>query len=206
MQPEESRDLRAFLEFSDIEHREVLEEYYSLAKLPELSAGQATRLQQILRMGEIDDTFCFLINEIDEITFQELGFYNIDEQPYFDNETARIREHILSENDRQILMSFSTLGQRERVKNTDFSHRYPRVEMLYDSTQSLRSSLSRQLFLESLPRHSEDNTLQPSSTELTRTQHNPSRIGKFLQTAFVEESVSWLTLSVLISILLLIMI
>lgn len=198
MRPEESRDLRAFLEASNIEHREVVEEYYYLAKLPELSAAQATRLQQILRMGEVDDTLCFLMNEVDEITFQELGFYDIDEQPYFDNETARIREHILSENDRQILMSFSTMGQRERVRNAGFSHRYPRVEMLYDSTQSLRSSLNRQLFLESLPNVPEYNTLQVPSPALTRSQHNTSQLGRFLQTFFVEESVSWFTFAALV--------
>ncbi|MGD1942969.1 MAG: hypothetical protein ACFB0G_16850 [Leptolyngbyaceae cyanobacterium] len=198
MRPEESRDLRAFLDSSDIQHREFVEEYYSLAKLPELSAAQATRLQQILRMAEVDDTLCFLMNEIDEITFQELGFYDADEQPYFDNETARIREHILSENDRQILMSFSTTGQREQVRHLGSSYRYPRVEMLYDSTQSVRSALDRQLFLGNLPSLYRYNTLHVSSTELTRTQHNTSQIGRFLQNFFVEESVSWFTLAALV--------
>mgnify|MGYP001802007458 FL=1 len=198
MRPEESRDLRAFLESADIEYTEVVQEYYYLAKLPELSTAQATRLHQILRMGEVDDTLCFLMNEIDEITFQELGFYEAEVQPYFENETARIREHILSESERKILMSFSTPRQREHVRNSGASPRYPRVEMLYDSTQSLRSSLNRQLFLESVPNVAEYNTLQVPSTALTRNQQNTSQLGRFLQTFFVEESVSWFTLAALV--------
>ncbi|NEQ10130.1 MAG: hypothetical protein F6K37_30615 [Moorea sp. SIO4E2] len=54
--------------------KEVLTEYYHLVSKSELTEIESKRLDKILEMAESDDTVSFLINEIDELTFQELDF------------------------------------------------------------------------------------------------------------------------------------
>jgi|GEM_PF-6384820 len=63
-------------------HEEILAAYYHLATLPELSEVDAKRLEKILAAAQADAQLSYFINEIDELTFQQLGFLEEEEHSW----------------------------------------------------------------------------------------------------------------------------
>lgn len=146
MQPEEAQNFRASFNASSKECRKALVEYYELARLPELSEEQAIRLHNILGMAELDETVGFLINEIDELTFQELGFYEEEFQAHFENEVSNIQEFILDGAERRTLL-LSTIANQVSPSKADYSsYSYPRLEMLLDTGHAVRTDLQKLVF------------------------------------------------------------
>jgi len=136
------------LDGSSEEHRKVLAEYYHLAHLPELSQKQAERMQHILTMADADEAMGLLLNEIDELTFQELGFYDEANQAYFQNQASRVQEYVLSAVESKLLTPSVLVGQKRIANPRGISHDYPRVEMLDEPSHRVRQSLQRQLLLD----------------------------------------------------------
>lgn len=58
------------------DHQGIITEYHKLKTLGELSELEAKRLDEILKFAETNEIISLLLNEVDEMTFQELGFYN----------------------------------------------------------------------------------------------------------------------------------
>jgi hypothetical protein len=59
-------------------YEQTLQEYYHLVTRTNLSEIEAKRLERILEAAQSDDVLSLLINEIDELSFQQLGFFNED--------------------------------------------------------------------------------------------------------------------------------
>lgn len=149
MQPEEAQNFRASFNASSKECRKALTEYYELARLPELSEEQAIRLHNILGMAELDETVGFLINEIDELTFQELGFYEEEFQAHFENEVSNIQEFILDGAERRTLLLSAIANQvnpSSARQDIYSNYSYPRLEMLLDTGHAVRTDLQKLVF------------------------------------------------------------
>lgn len=134
-------ELQASLNGLPEEHRKALAEYYHLAMMPELSETQAARMQHILELAETSDIISFLLNEIDELTFQELGFYG-EEDPNIDNEIAKIKEFVLAESELRVLTPSLSQHSR-RARPPAASGLYPRVEMVIDAEHRILFWLDR---------------------------------------------------------------
>ncbi|WP_272064901.1 hypothetical protein [Oscillatoria sp. CS-180] len=139
----------------------------------------------------------FLINQIDEKTYRELGFYSDRSQLIYQNEASKAQEHILSENERQILMSFSTVGQHSYRELNPNSHP-PRMEMVFDATHSCRDSLNKKLLSGDFSGNTQYASFQTTRYEPVKSGSSLTQIGHFLQDFLVEESVSWLMMLALV--------
>ena len=78
------------------EYKQILTEYYKLSTCLELSELDEKRLDKILKQAESDAKLSFLLNEIDELTYQELGFYESSSLENCENQKAKVKEFILS--------------------------------------------------------------------------------------------------------------
>lgn len=201
MRPNTRRNFRASFNASNEECRKALAEYSYLASLPTLSEEQAIRVADILQLSESNDILSCLINEIDEMTFQEQGFYDDSElMTHFKNESAKVQENILSENERQILLCFSTTRGFEQVRYCPPKFDRPRMEMVFDATRThaLRQSLNQLLLLEqaaSIPLYDD---IYVSNGHLVRKKATPLSFSQWFYNVFVEESVSVLTIAALV--------
>ena len=79
---------------NDMEYEEMLWTYYRLATLPELSEVEAKRLEKILDAAQANEQLNFLINEVDELTFQQLGFLEENSLQGEAEQKRRIREEL----------------------------------------------------------------------------------------------------------------
>lgn len=61
-----------------LEYSQLLMDYYHLTTCSELNELEAKRLDRILWLAESDDLLSLLIEEIDQLTFQELGLLSAD--------------------------------------------------------------------------------------------------------------------------------
>lgn len=204
MQPEDSRDDRTSLNASIIECRKVLLEYHYLAKLPRLTEEQATKLWNILKLAEQSSIVSFLLNEIDEKTFQELGFYDDTSHIRYQNEASIAQEHILTENERRILMGFSAVRQQEHKTSQTRTHPL-KMQMVFDPTQSFRESLDKKMLLEYPPEEARYTGFFTSKSVPAKTDVRMSQTMRIFLNFIVEESVSWLSIAALISMFLLLL-
>ncbi|WP_080810649.1 hypothetical protein [Halomicronema hongdechloris] len=99
-------------------------------------------------MADCDDVMGLLINEIDELTFQELGFYDEAHQSYCQDQVSRVQEYVLSEAERKLLLSSVLAADRHSIGVSLSTSGYPRMEMVYDSSQTDRQALQKQLQLD----------------------------------------------------------
>ncbi|NJL47589.1 MAG: hypothetical protein HC929_09005 [Leptolyngbyaceae cyanobacterium SM2_5_2] len=196
IQPEEYPQDRISSNISFERYRKVLEEYYQLARLPELDNRQSFRIYEILEMASDDPTLIFLLNEIDEITYQELGLKTPETQEHLENEVAKIQEMLPDEMSKTLLSSF-VISQANHYSGS-FNRRYqvtPRIEMTLDTTSSERLNCDKVFF-------QEINCLCPKCGRLSFVKY---RCGEFncssqpdalaLYSLLKEESVSIFTLT-----------
>lgn len=185
-----SRNLRASFNTSPEGCRKALAEYYQLARLPELSEKQFMRMQTILEAAESHDVMGLLINEIDEMTFQEFGLYDESQRSHFEDEASRVQEFVLEETERKVLTPSSIAEQTKFVGNNVMSRYHPRVEMVLDAGHASRTQLEKRYLFDDLSvRHACGHLcLQYNCTEPCRRLS--CRMRKFAYKVFVEESVS----------------
>lgn len=74
------------------EQRKVVEDYYRLALLENLSEDEQERMVEILENAQIDTLIEFWINEIDHIVGHKL---NLIDDKMCRNEQALVKEHIV---------------------------------------------------------------------------------------------------------------
>ena len=192
---------RASFNASSEECRKALAEYYRLAKLPELSDKEFWRMQAILAKAESNEVMSLLINEIDEMTFQELGLYDEGQRSHFADEASRVQEQVLDETERKILTPLSIARQTKFVGDNWSNHYHPRVEMVFDASHTNWVQLEKSYFLEE---RSECSACRSVCAGCARSCHNKClacRMKKFIYTLFVEESVYLFMVAGLICIL-----
>jgi hypothetical protein len=149
IQPEEYPQDRISSNVSSERYRKILTEYYELARLPELSEAQSLRIYEILKLASCDGILSFLLNEIDELTYQELGFETCETQEDLEDEVSKVQEMIPDESDKIILSSLVT--SRANRYSSPFSGQHyvsPRIEMAFDTTCSQRLNCERAFFQE----------------------------------------------------------
>jgi hypothetical protein len=147
MRPEESWQDSTSLNVSLERYRKVLTEYYNLARLPELNEAEAQRVYEILERAEEDEILSFLVNEIDELTYQELGLINSQAEAHLADEAAKVQECIPDIFSQQVLKPLVSARQYQLAPPT--GHPYysiPRVEMAFDSSHSDRVNLEKAFF------------------------------------------------------------
>ncbi len=91
--------------------------YYELVTLEELSELEAKHLEKILEQAETDERLSLLLNEIDEITFQELGFYNQDNLEQIEQQKAKVKEAIINSEKTQIVDCINKLQSISGYQN-----------------------------------------------------------------------------------------
>lgn len=144
MRPEESWQDRTSFNVSPGRYRKVLIEYYDLAKRPKLNETEAQRVYEILQLAEEDDLLSFLLNEIDEITYQELGIVDDDSETHLANEAAKVEEMLPNEFSQKTLQQFVTANPYFRPTSSSPSYyAIPRVEMAFDPSHVTRFSFEK---------------------------------------------------------------
>ncbi|NER82290.1 MAG: hypothetical protein F6K42_22545 [Leptolyngbya sp. SIO1D8] len=201
MGPKKSRNLRASLNASAEECRKALAEYSKLARLPELSEEGFLRMQAILEMAESNDVMSLLINEIDEMTFQELGLYDKSQRSHFEDEVSRTQEFVLDETERKVLTPSIIARQTEFVNNYTASFHHPRVEMVFDASRTSRIQLERGYSLDDYFIYYRCRNPFGQGIYGENCQGLSGRMKSFLYKLFVEESISLLTVVALIGII-----
>jgi hypothetical protein len=149
IQPEEYPQDRISSNVSSERYRKILAEYYELARLPELNEVQSLRIYEILELASYDDILSFLLNEIDEVTYQELGLDTCETQKDLEDEVSKVQEMIPDESDKILLSSLVT--SRSTLYSSFLSgqqHVSPRIEMAFDTTYSQRLNCERAFFQE----------------------------------------------------------
>ncbi len=144
MRSEESWQDGTSLNVSRERYRKVLIEYYNLAKKPELDAPEAQRVYEILQLAEYDSLLSFLLNEIDEISYQELGLNDQENEAYLADEAAKVEEMLIDDFSKKALKQFVT-ANRYYLSATDDDSYYsiPRVEMAFDPSHITRVRFER---------------------------------------------------------------
>ncbi len=150
IQPEEYPQDRISSNISWQRYRKVLDEYYELARLPELDDGQSFRIYEILTLANDDPTLGFLLNEIDEITYQELGLKTTETQEHLENEVAKVQEMIPDEIIGKTLLSSLATSQANRYlgASNGYYPAIPRIEMTLDTAYLERLNCEKAFFQE----------------------------------------------------------
>ena len=201
MEPKNSRNLRASFNASAEECRKALAEYYQLARLPELSEEEFLRMQDILAVAESNDAMGLLINEIDEITFQELDLYDDSQRLYFEDQVSKAQEFVLDETERKLLTPSIIARQTKFVSHHTTSPRPPRVEMVFDASHTARMQLENRYLMDDLSTYEGCERLCWQGGVAGNHQRFRGRIKRFLYNLFIEESVSLLTVAALVGIM-----
>lgn len=199
-----SRHHRVSLNVLPEECRKALIEYYELARKPELSEQGFLRMQAILTAAESNDVMSLLINEIDEITFQELGLCDDNQRSHFANEASKAQEFVLDETERKLLAPLHTSRQAKFMQSDASSCHRPRVEMVLDASHTARIQLEKRYLLDDLSMCSINRTSCLASHHVDLYKHRFYRLGKTVYTLFLEESVSLFAIAGLALLLLLI--
>lgn len=137
MQSEEFFEDRISLNISADGYRKILDEYYRLASAAVLSESQSLRIYEILQMAEHDSLLSLLINEIDEVTYQEQEFDVLEINSHLDDEASKVQEMIPDDTETMpidyslINRELSSLAAARRRSSS-----HPRVEMLFDATRA----------------------------------------------------------------------
>ena len=73
------------------ESKKIIQEYFQLALLPQLSQSQAQRMSEIMEMAESSEILSFWLNEADHLIGHKLNLIDEDECK---NQQARLREYL----------------------------------------------------------------------------------------------------------------
>jgi hypothetical protein len=92
-------------------------EYYKLTTLQELSELEAKQLEKILEQAETDETLSLMLNEVDEMTFEELDFYEQDSLKRVENQKTKVKEVIINSEKTQIVNCINTLQSISGYQN-----------------------------------------------------------------------------------------
>ena len=202
---DKSRHNRASLNALPEDCRKALIEYYELARSPELSEHDFLKMQAILETAESNDVMSLLINEIDEMTFQELGLYTEDQCSNFANEVSRVQEFVLDETARKLLVPSGLFKQTKSIKNFTSSSHHPRVEMVFDANHTARMQLEKRYRLDELSMCSTSRSQNLIIHSLELYKQWVCYVGETLYALFLEESVSLFVIAVWVLLLLLLL-
>ncbi len=205
IQSEEFFQYRTSLNISPCEYRKVLGEYFELAIAEALDESQSLRMYEILQMAEVDSTLSILLNEIDEITYQELEFDSLDLDDHINDEKSKVQEMIPGDiSDR--LIKYHLLS-REAVRIAA-AHRAnllrPRVEALSDASLVQRVRFEKTFSQDVASMHSNNNLLRFYSGHRKVNVFNIKRGLLLVKYYLVEEAIS-LLMSIFLALLILLM-
>ena len=96
-------------DFNNSKLESILFDYYKLSALEELSELEAKHLDKILELAETDETLSLMLNEVDELTFEELGFYEKDSLEQVENQIAKVKEFIINSESMQSISDYQDI-------------------------------------------------------------------------------------------------
>lgn len=203
MQSEEFFEDRISLNISADGYRKILGEYYKLANAVALSESQSFRLYEILKMAEQDSILNILINEIDELTYQEQEFDDLDVSSYLDDEASKVQEMLPADTEMTpidyalISRELSSLAAARRR-----SYSQPRVEMLFDATRTERIEFEKTFSQDIFTVYVHGNNICMPDDKYRFYKFHQRYSGRSMGHFFKEESVSifaglWLILFLL---------
>jgi hypothetical protein len=73
------------------ESKKIIQEYFQLALLQQLSQAQAQRMSEIMEMIQSSEVLCFWVNEADHLIGHKL---NLIDENECKNQQARLREYL----------------------------------------------------------------------------------------------------------------
>lgn len=135
---------RVSLNISPGGYRKILGEYYELASAVALDESQSLRMCNILQMAEHDSVLSLLVNEIDELTYQEQGFDTLEVNSHLDDEASKVQEMIPDDVEAKLidyLVISKEISDLAAARRRSYSQ--PRVEMLLDATRAERIRFER---------------------------------------------------------------
>ncbi|PSR18735.1 hypothetical protein C8255_05790 [filamentous cyanobacterium CCP3] len=151
-QSQEFFEDRVSLNLSSDGYRKILSEYYRLASANGLSDSQAERLYQLLEIAETDDVLSLLMNEIDELIYQNLDFKSPEVISHLENEASKVQEMIPGSEEANLIDYYFILSDRLSglVHARKHDLQKPRVEMVEDRTRAekirLENAFSQNVF------------------------------------------------------------
>ncbi|MGF1518979.1 MAG: hypothetical protein ACFCVB_14425 [Nodosilinea sp.] len=204
MQSEEFFEDRISLNVSADGYRKILGEYYKLASAAALSESQSLRIYEILQMAEHDSLLSLLINEIDELTYQEQEFDVLDVNSHLDNEASKVQEMIpddIATPPIDYSLINRELSSLAAARRRSYSH--PRVEMLFDATRAEQIKFEKTLSQDIIAMYIYSNNICLLDDRCREYKFNQRFRGRSIAHFFKEESVSivavlWLILFLLI--------
>ena len=72
--------------------KSLLQHYYELTNLSELSQHEAEQMEKILERAESDDLLNYWIEKIDRLTYEKLGLFTEEKLDYYEKQKARGKE------------------------------------------------------------------------------------------------------------------
>lgn len=94
-------NIESLFDFNALQLESTALKYYELVTLEEISELEAKQLEKILEQAETNERLNFLLNEIDELTFKELGFYEKDSLEQIKNLKVKVKEFIINSDKNQ---------------------------------------------------------------------------------------------------------
>lgn len=123
---------------NSLDYRSLLLVYFFLVSRSELSESEAEYLEKILDLAQSDHKLSLLLNEVDEITYQDLGFFEPESIHAFENERARALEFIVKQADelsgpiyQGVLTDYYELATRSELTDLDAEY----LENIWDLAQ-----------------------------------------------------------------------
>ena len=162
-------------------------------------------MQNILLMAESNDIMSILINEIDEITFQELGFYDESQRSHLKDEASKVQEFVLDETGHKILTPSSISRQAKFEVGSDLNYCQPRVEMIFDASHSVWIQLEKTYFQDNFSKYFINRRSCVKYSSFFKYKWILYKAGNFLYTLFVEQSISLFAITGIVCLLFLIL-
>ena len=78
--------------------KSLLQQYYELTNLSELSEHEAEQMEKILQRAESDDLLNYWIEKIDGLVYGKLGLFSGEKLEYYEKQRIRGKEFFVDQN------------------------------------------------------------------------------------------------------------
>lgn len=115
-----------------LDYRGILIIYFYLVSKKRLSESEAEYLGEILKLTESNDKLALLLNEIDEITYQDLDYFELESLYNFENQRSLVMELIVNQTDyKALLVGYYSLVMRPTISDLEAEY----LEKILDQAQ-----------------------------------------------------------------------
>jgi hypothetical protein len=92
-----------------IDYENLLLVYFALVSKSQLCELEADCLENILEFAQLDDKLAILLNQIDNITYENLGYFEPEAIHHYHDEQATVLEFITKQQNKPSLIDYQTL-------------------------------------------------------------------------------------------------